>query len=88
MIKWTEIEAECGDYKAGFVATYEKYKGQETDETDKSNRPVTVTVASFARHVGIPERTFGGWLDREVGATLAVTSGARIKLPPLPPRFA
>jgi hypothetical protein len=29
-IKWSEIEAECGDYRAGFVATFRKYEGKPT----------------------------------------------------------
>lgn len=61
-IQWSQIEAECGDYRAGFVATFRKYEGMETDERDGSNRIVKVTVATFASHTGIPETTFRRWL--------------------------
>lgn len=63
-VKWSQIEAECGDFRAGFVATFKKYEGQETDETDAQNKPVKVTVASFARHTGIAERTFRYWVNQ------------------------
>jgi hypothetical protein len=62
MITWAEIETECGDYKAGFVAAFRKYEGQPTDEKDAYNRTVKVTVESFARHVGIDGSTFRRWV--------------------------
>jgi hypothetical protein len=71
-ISWSTIEAECGGYRAGFVATFEKYKGLPTDERDNSNRVVKVTVASFARHAGIPHKTFERWV--KVVADRATTS--------------
>lgn len=61
-IMWSQIEAECGDYRAGFVATFRKYEGLPTDEKDAQGRTVKVTVASFARHVGIAEGTFAEWV--------------------------
>jgi len=61
-ITWSQIEAECGDYRAGFVATFRKYEGQPTDEKDAQGRTVKVTAESFARHVGIPPTTFQGWV--------------------------
>ncbi len=64
MIKWEQIETECGDYRSGFVATFRKYEGQPTDETDDRGRIVKVTVASFARHAGIPRITFHDWVRR------------------------
>lgn len=66
-IRWVDIEAECGDFRAGFVATFKKYEGQPTDEKDKAGRRVKVQVASFARHVGIPERTFRDWVEQNGG---------------------
>ncbi len=66
---WHEIEAECGDYRAGFVAVFRKYEGQQTDEKTKQGHVVKVTIASFARHMKIDKATFGDWVRRE-------TSGA------------
>lgn len=74
-IKWSQIEAECGDYRDGFVATFRKYEGQPTDEIDGAGRRVKVTQTSFARHSGVPETTFRQWL----GAARAVTSDERVK---------
>jgi hypothetical protein len=74
MITWSEIETECGDYRAGFVAIFRKYEGQPTDEKTEQGRPVKVTVASFARHAGIAERTFRRWVD---AAIVAVSPEAR-----------
>jgi hypothetical protein len=67
-VKWVEIKAECGDYRAGFVATFKKYEGQATDEKDKRGRAVIVTAASFARHMGIPRQTFEEWIAKDQGA--------------------
>lgn len=61
-ITWSQIEAECGNYRDGFVATFRKYEGQDTDERDAQNRVVKVTVESFARHAGIPPTTFKRWV--------------------------
>lgn len=63
-VKWSEIEAECGDFRAGFVATFRKYKDQPTDERDANGITVKVTQTSFARHMGIPKTTFEQWLNR------------------------
>lgn len=70
IITWSQIEVECGNYRDGFVVTFRKYEGQDTDERDGSNRIIKVTIKSFARHAGIPETTFRVW----VGATSARTS--------------
>jgi hypothetical protein len=75
-IKWSQIEAECGDYRSGFVATFRKYEGQPTDEVDGRSRRVVVTVASFARHVGIPEPTFREWVK---GVVRTVSPDERVK---------
>lgn len=69
MISWSEIEAECGNYREGFVAVFRKYEGQPTDEKDAQGRTVKVTVKSFSRHAGIPDSTFRGWV-RSAGAAL------------------
>jgi hypothetical protein len=61
MVTWDQITAECDGFRAGFVAVYEKYKGQETDEK-VSGRTTKVTMASFARHAGIAESTFSKWV--------------------------
>lgn len=60
-VSWSTIEAECGDYRSGFVAIFRKYEGQATDEKDEAGRTVKVTIESFARHVGIPPSTFSRW---------------------------
>lgn len=62
IVKWSEIEAECGDYRQGFVATFRKYEGQLTDEKDGQGRAVKVTASSFARHIGVDKKTFGRWV--------------------------
>lgn len=61
-VTWSQIESECGNFREGFVATFRKYEGQDTDERDASNRVVKVTMKSFARHVGIPDSTFHDWV--------------------------
>lgn len=66
LTKWSEIEAECGGYRQGFVETFRKYEGQPTDEKDGQNRTVKVTPRSFALHLGIDERTFRRWLSKSV----------------------
>lgn len=66
-IQWSEIEAECGDYRAGFVTVFRKYEGQLTDEKDGAGRTVKVTATSFARHVGISEQVFLLWVRRDDG---------------------
>lgn len=63
IIEWSAIEAECGDFRDGFVQTFRKYEGQVTDELDGAGRVVKVTIDSFARHTGIPRDTFRRWLD-------------------------
>jgi len=68
IVQWSQIEAECGDYRAGFVETFRKYEGADTDERTVQNKIVKVTAASFARHLGIRERTFVDWLKRDRGA--------------------
>jgi hypothetical protein len=85
-ITWSQIETECGNYRDGFVAIFRKYEGQDTDEKDGAGRVVVVTIASFARHVGISKDTFGDWVRRSDGrpvrpvertATDRVHQGAR-----------
>jgi len=77
-ILWSQIEAECGDFRDGFVATFRTYEGQPTDEIDGNNMRVVVTVTSFARHAGIPETTFRRWLGND--ATRVVTPDKRVEL--------
>ncbi len=84
MVKWQDIEQECGGFREGFVRIFKRYEGQPTDERDGSNRAVRVTQASFARHVGIPEQTFRQWLALEVGTKQVVTSEDRERLDALP----
>jgi len=74
-IKWSQIEAECGDYRDGFIATFRKYEGQDTDEVGGNSRRVKVTQSSFARHMRIPESTFHDWL----GSARVVSPDERAK---------
>jgi hypothetical protein len=74
MIKWSEIESECGDYRSGFVAVFRKYEGMETDKRDNARRIVKVSIGSFSSHFGIADTTFRRWLDREMGTTSGATS--------------
>lgn len=62
MIKWCDIEAECSDFRSGFVAVFRKYEGMDTDEKTAQDRIVKVTMSSFARHMGIGESTFRSWV--------------------------
>jgi transposase-like protein len=64
IINWKTIVAECGGYKAAFVATFRKYEGMPTDETSDGGRTIKVTVRSFAEHNGIAENTFRTWVKR------------------------
>jgi transposase-like protein len=66
-ISWAEIEAECGGFRDGFVATFRKYEGQDTDEKTAQGRTVKVTIASFARHMGIHEDTLNWWIRKSEG---------------------
>jgi hypothetical protein len=67
IINWADIVAECGNYKAAFVATFHKYEGMPTDERD-GRGAVRVTRQSFADHMGIPERTFRRWVREADGS--------------------
>jgi transposase-like protein len=66
-ISWAEIEAECGGFRDGFVATFRKYEGQDTDEKTAQGRTVKVTIASFARHMGIHKDTLNWWIRKSEG---------------------
>lgn len=66
-ITWSEIEAECDGYRAGFVATFRKYEGALTDELDGQGRPTVVSQRSFCAHMGIPRATLQDWLNRVAG---------------------
>jgi hypothetical protein len=79
MITWSEIIAECGEFRKGFVNTYLKHKGEETDERDESNRVVKVTESSFARHTGIPQQTFNQWVKEEVLLDSSSTSAKQAR---------
>jgi len=79
-VRWAEIVAECGDFRAGFVSVFRKYEGQPTDERDRQNRVVKVTAASFARHMGIGETTFKDWIKKQDGAPRRVGSGSHEKI--------
>lgn len=69
MISWSEIEAEAQGFRQGLVALYRKYEGQDTDEKDAQGRTVKVTTASFARHMGVAERSFHRWTKKQDGQT-------------------
>jgi hypothetical protein len=59
---WSEIESECGNFRAGFVAVFRRYEGQATDEKDAQGRTVKVTATSFARHFGLDIGSFRRWV--------------------------
>lgn len=61
-IRWADIEAECGGYRAGFVAVFRKYEGRPTDKKDGQGRTVKVTQRSFAEHFGISSSSFARWV--------------------------
>src|SRR3954463_9801011 len=67
MIRWSEIVAECGNYKSGFVAVFKSHKDKETDERDPQGRPLKVSINSFADHMGIPRETFKRWVKADAG---------------------
>lgn len=68
-VKWADIRAEFDGLQVGFrervVRLFEKYEGHPTDEVVRG-RTVMVTVTSFAKHMGIKQQTFDGWV-RAVG---------------------
>lgn len=66
VVQWNQIVGECGDYREGFVRTFRRYEGRATDEGDGQGRVVKVTMASFARHTGIPEQTFRRWIKNDL----------------------
>lgn len=63
-VQWSEIKTECGGDRAWFVAVFRKYEGQPTDAKDVHGRVVTVSVASFAQHLGINRVTFARWVKK------------------------
>lgn len=66
MVTWNSIMEELGaedGFRAAVVKVFLKYKGQDTDERDKYRKVVKVTVASFARHLGIAQQTFDNWVS-------------------------
>lgn len=78
-ISWSQIEAECGDYRAGFVETFRKYEGRDTDEIGANGQIIRVSVSSFARHLGIAKTTFQNWIkvvDQEAQPTRSPSRGA------------
>jgi hypothetical protein len=66
IINWADIVAECGDYKAAFVATFRKYEGMPTNERD-GRGVVKVTQKTFAEHMGVPVKTFQRWVKLHDG---------------------
>jgi hypothetical protein len=54
---WQVVDAETARYRAGVVEIFRRYEGETTDAGD------TVTVETFAEHVGIPVEVFREWLD-------------------------
>jgi len=64
---WAAIRSEYDGLETGFrervVRLFEKYEGQATDEIVRG-KTVMVTVASFAKHMGIGRQTFGRWVSQ------------------------
>lgn len=71
MICWSEIEAEAGGFREGLVTVFRKYEGMTTDEVDGQGRAVKVSQSSFARHMGINEKTFQEWVRKASGRLAA-----------------
>lgn len=65
-VKWSDIRAEFEGLEIGFrervVRLFEKYQGQATDEVVRG-KVVVVSVSSFAKHMGIPQRSFAHWVE-------------------------
>lgn len=76
MITWTEITAECGNYRDGFVGVFRKYEGELTDERDGQGRRVKVTASTFARHFGIEPKTFLRWVAKQEGQRVPLARSA------------
>ena len=70
VVKWADIIAECGTYKAGFVATFQKYEGMPTDAVVRG-KVVMVTQKSFADRNGIDRATFMRWVKTATDAVYA-----------------
>lgn len=77
-IRWSDIEAECGNYRDGFVAVFRKYEGEPTDEKDGQGRTVKVSVESFARHFGFDPKAFRRWVRAGVDARPAPVERAQM----------
>jgi hypothetical protein len=64
-VKWSDIRAEFEGLEIGFrervVRLFEKYEGKPTDEVVRG-KTVEVTIASFAKHMGIKAQTFRDWV--------------------------
>jgi hypothetical protein len=73
-ISWSLIEAECGNFRDGFVATFRKYEGAPTDEKDAQGRTIKVTAKSFAEHMGVAPRTFQTWVKNAAMAPQPITT--------------
>lgn len=67
-IKWSDIAAECGSYKDGFVSVFRKYEGMDTDKIVRG-KTVKVTQKSFADYMHIPHQTFYKWVQAAVDPT-------------------
>lgn len=86
MICWEDIVEEVQEhagYREALVRVFRRYEGQDTDERTAQNHIVKVTVASFARHFGIPKMTFHNWVNPPpVESTVSVPSARSEQLPP------
>lgn len=67
MVRWADIKSEYQTLETGFrervVRLYEKYAGQETDEVVRG-KALTVSVNSFAKHLGLSQRTLQNWVSQ------------------------
>jgi len=74
-VKWSDIQSEYEKEAKGFrtrvVEIFLKYEGLDTDEKNRG-KTVKVTVASFARHMGIAPRTFADWVEKARNANTAL----------------
>jgi hypothetical protein len=74
-VKWSALDKKAETFRAGFVGLFLKYEGSPLLDEDGSpilspgGRQTEVTARSFARHFGIAETTFQGWVIDVRGVT-------------------
>jgi hypothetical protein len=70
-LTWADIEADCGDYREGFVYVFLKYQGQRVEG-------VRLTQTAFANHFDIKASTFQGWVKSSLNRTNTVRTNTEV----------